>query len=175
VSTSIDTYIKAEGSIFGATKVYIKGSNFNTDPNKIDVRFGPYQCKIYHDGLSASTITCETAPATDPTKLSYLSVKVTCLGVTPVECGSSNCLFSYTKLKTPIIHELFPKSAAGGQQLHVFGIHRISNLGDGRSNGLGEVNYLLINSVSCSLLDIIQDDIDPSIRADIQCNLYRGQ
>jgi hypothetical protein len=36
-------------------------------------------------------------------------------------------------------------------------MHRITDVGDGRSNGAGQLNTLLINDITCSTIDIVQD------------------
>lgn len=57
-------------------------------------------------------------------------------GKKQVVCKSDNCKYSYQNSETPFIEEIVPRSSAA-DLITVYGIHRISDLGDGRSDGEG--------------------------------------
>ena len=76
------------------------------------------------------------------------------------------------------MEEIYPRSAVGNQKLYIFGTHRISDLGDERSNGAGQVKYFLVGDKVCSLLDVDQefdDEFNPSSREGISCNTFLHQ
>jgi hypothetical protein len=59
--------------------------------------------------------------------------------------------------------------------LYSFGLHRITDPGDSRSNGVGQIRSLLINGYSCSLIDVIQEEsITPNSRDYIACSVVSG-
>ena len=120
------------------------------------VTVGPYPCIIPADGSKEDTLSCMTTPATDPTKLYGLKVTVT-VGMLFVGCNSNNCAFSYTSSLTPFIDEIIPRSVVGGDSINIFGAHRISNLGDGRSPDNTDISYILIGDRTCSLIDVLQN------------------
>lgn len=53
----------------------------------------------------------------------------------------------------------------------MFGAHRITDLGDGRSVGVGEIDHLKIGNSICSIIDVVQneDNWDANSRRPIQC------
>lgn len=55
-----------------------------------------------------------------------------------------------------MVQELIPKTVRQTDILHVFGIHQITDAGDGRSATVGQVNSLLIDGKTCSLVDVMQ-------------------
>lgn len=155
--------------------VYIFGTNFSPDPTQVAVRFGSYPCNLKAESSSVNMLTCITSPATNSNSLYGLALTVSIQGQTPLTCSSSNCQFSYSPWKTPIVHELVPKTVAGGDLLNVFGLHRITDTGDGRSAGVGQVTSMLINGYSCSLIDVVQSEsINPDYRDNIICRVFSG-
>jgi hypothetical protein len=62
-----------------------------------------------------------------------------------------------------------------GDLLNVFGLHRITDPGDSRSAGVGQIQSLLINGYTCSLIDVIQEEtINPNVRDYIACRVSSG-
>jgi hypothetical protein len=59
--------------------------------------------------------------------------------------------------------------------MKVSGIHRISEIGDGRSPSASRLRHILIGDSSCSTLDIIQDTISATSVDIIQCNSFLNQ
>lgn len=101
-----------------------------SDENKILI--GPYPCIISADGSLEDRLTCVTTPATDPNKLTDLAITIYSKSLS-VTCNSANCAFSYQNSLTPFIEEIIPRSVVGGDKVYVYGLHRITQLGDGRS------------------------------------------
>lgn len=116
--------------------IYIKGTNFSPDAAYNKITVGPYPCIIPADGAKVDTLSCRTTAATDPTQLYNLPVSVT-VGEMFIGCNSNNCKYSYQNGRTPFIDEIIPRSVVGDGNVYVFGAHRISDLGDGRSVGVG--------------------------------------
>jgi hypothetical protein len=57
--------------------------------------------------------------------------------------------------------------------VQVFGYHRITDIGDGRSASVGELDNILIDKQVCSILDIIQDTLSPWNPQAINCTAYK--
>lgn len=155
-STSIYSKVAPVGSLAGGTIVYIFGTNFSPDPSLILVFFGQYPCNLKAESSSVSMIACVTSPATSSTSLNSLPLTIYIQGQTPLYCNSNNCVFSYSNWQTPVVQELIPKSVKNGDILSIFGIHRITDPGDGRSTTIGQIQSLLINGYTCSIIDVIQ-------------------
>ena len=102
VSTSLDTFVAPTGSLEGGTLLYIKGTNFSPLASDNVVTVGPYPCILEAEGAKEDRLTCRTTPATDPPQTSGLAVTVT-VGSVFVKCSSTNCAYSYTSGRTPII------------------------------------------------------------------------
>lgn len=85
-----------------------------------------------------------------------LAVSVT-VGAVYVACNSNNCAYSYAMSQTPLLEEIIPRSAVGGSSVYVFGSHRITELGDGRSPSATDIDYFLIGDRTCSIVDILQN------------------
>ena len=59
-------------------------------------------------------------------------------------CNSDNCHFTYLDSQTPFIQEIVPRSSISDTLLYIYGKHRISDPGDGRSDGAGQIQHLLV-------------------------------
>ena len=121
----------------GGKEVYIKGTNFDPDPTRNKVFFGPYACIINAEGNTEQNIACIMPPATDPDYTWALAVTVESEGKSAVTCTDGACKFNYREDRTPFIDEIIPRSAVGDTELTVWGAHRITDLGDERSEGAG--------------------------------------
>lgn len=120
-------------------------------------------------------IACVTTPATSSTSLSNLALTIYTQGQAPLFCNSNNCVFSYSNWLTPVVQELIPKTVMNGDILNVFGVHRITDPGDGRSTTIGQIQSLLINGYTCSIIDVIQEDtINANSRDYIACQVVSG-
>ena len=63
----------------------------------------------------------------------------------------------------------------GNELIYSIGYHRIENLGDGRSDGEGQIKNFLIGEVFCSRIDLIEDDISKNSYEHISCRAYKYQ
>jgi len=118
-------------------------------------------------------ISCTTTPMVDPTKMSDLAITMYTTDLLTVTCKIHACLFDYSNSLTPIITEVFPSTAVGNQMIQVFGYHRITDIGDGRSASIGDLKYILINGQTCSTLDILQDYLSLWSIDSINCTTYK--
>lgn len=175
-TTNISTHVSPSGSFAGGTIVYIFGTNFSPDPMLVSVAFGNYPCDLLAGSSSSSMIACTTSPAISPSSLNNLPLILNIQGQTPIYCSSnSNCAFSYSSSKTPVVHELIPRSVANGDMLYSFGLHRITDPGDARSSSVGQIRSLLINGYTCSLIDVLQEEtISSDSRDYIACSVVSG-
>ena len=163
--------------MMGGTTLYIKGTNFDPDPNLNVISIGPYPCTLVADGCTESNLVCITTPATDPDQTWKLPIKIEFGSKRGnVCCAQSNCKFTYRNSYTPFIEEIHPRTAAGNQEINVHGIHRITEPGDGRSPSASEIENILIGDTVCSTLDIEQEDqISRNNRDNIICRVYQNQ
>lgn len=94
-------------------------------------------------------------------------------------CGNASCRFQYRDDRTPFIDEIIPRTVTGNEKLYIYGAHRITDLGDERSAGAGEIRYFLIGDKSCSTLDVSQsvegEDFNRNYRSPISCNSFLRQ
>jgi hypothetical protein len=155
--------------------VYISGTNFSPVADDIQIFFGNYPCKLIAAGSTISMISCITSPLLDPTSPTSLPITMYTANLLPVSCTAYVCLFTYSDSITPFIYEVFPSTTQGNQMIKVQGIHRISDVGDGRSPSASNLQYILVGDTSCSTLDIIQDYISGTSADIIYCNTFLNQ
>lgn len=77
--------------------------------------------------------------------------------------------FSYTNDKTPYIYELYPAADIAQTRVNFYGIHRISNIGDGQRD-MGDVISMLIGGTQCGRFDITQGPISANSLDTISCD-----
>lgn len=156
-----------EGSLKGGTALYIHGVGFDPSASNNQIFVGSYPCDTSAKGVTLDTITCDTTVPTG-TSLYNLPVTVMVAGKPPVTCTSTSCMFSYTWQGTPYLYGVYPRAGAANEQIKFYGIHRISQLGDGRSN-FDNIRGLYIGGSMCSRFDIIESPIDPNSNQFITC------
>lgn len=156
-----------EGSLKGGTALYIHGVGFDPSATNNQIFVGTYPCDTTAKGVTLDTITCDTTAPTG-TALYSLPTTVMVAGKAPVTCSTSSCVFSYTWAATPFLYGVYPRTAAANDQIKWYGMHRISQLGDGRSN-FDYIRGLYIGSSICSRFDIIEAPIDPNSQQFITC------
>lgn len=156
--------------MLGGTIVYIKGTGFHSQADKNQIRIGPYPCLLIADGATENFLSCQTTAATDDSFIWGLGTTIAVDGKTEYTCTSSNCRFNYRGDFTGFIEQVIPKSTPAFEEISIWGYHRITDLGDGRSHGEGEIQNIEINEVSCSLIDVEQlDSISKHSREPINC------
>ena len=107
VSTSLDTINSPrDGSYYGGTTLYIRGTGFDTASANNLVTVGPIPCDTSPYGGSSTIIVCDTIRNeysikyyVDQNSLT-ITVKV---GNRSTSCDASSCKFSYQKGYTPYL------------------------------------------------------------------------
>ena len=171
-STSVTTGASVlVGSVFGGTTIYIKGIGFPSNPNSISILIGTYPCNIPADGLTPTTISCQTSSSISYQSKSGLQIKLiynyevyTLKGYT----------FTYSGSDTPYITDVIPSSARAGTQLGVYGVHRVNNAGDGLRN-TGDFVGVWAGIDLCDIMDIQQDTITYTGYTKLKCNQAKIQ
>jgi hypothetical protein len=156
-----------EGSLKGGTALYIHGVGFDPSASNNQIYVGTYPCDTSSKGSTSDTITCDTTTPTS-TALNSLPITVAVTGKALATCSSSSCSFSYTSAATPRLYGVYPRAGTALDQIKFYGIHRITNLGDGRSD-FDYIRGLYFGSSLCSRFDIIEEAIDPNSNQFITC------
>lgn len=149
-STSVDSTSSLTGSTFGGRTIYIKGVGFPAMPDGLTVYIGTYPCIIPADGLTPTTLSCETTSTGSSSAKLNLPIKI----IYNYEIYTlSGYTFSYTQTETPIISDVIPSSSIASTQLNFYGIHRVNDQGDNQRD-TGDFIGLWVDSDLCDILDI---------------------
>ena len=116
-------------SLRGGSMLYIKAIGHNPDPTKNKVYVGTIECVIPADGVADTFITCETGDSKSSSSISNLPVTLISDGKS-LTTSYPNSVYYYSS-KTPYLRDVFPTAGFAGSEVHFYGIHRISDLGDG--------------------------------------------
>lgn len=138
-------------SLRGGALIYIKiiGHNPVADQNKVYI--GTYPCKIPSDGVSDTFISCYTTDTNSKSDINNLPVTVISYGKSFTTTYPNTVYFQ--NHYTPKLSEVFPNSGIAYTSVNYYGIHKISDLGDGGRN-MGDVVKLLLGNDLCSRFDI---------------------
>lgn len=118
---------------------------------------GSIPCTIPSDGVTDTFISCVTGDSGSSTDLpGYLTVSLISYG-SRVTSASPNVVY-YVNSWTPQLYAVFPTAGYGGQNVNLYGVHDISNIGDGLRN-MGDITKLQLGSDLCSRFDVIQNGI----------------
>jgi hypothetical protein len=79
----------------------------------------------------------------------------------------------YKNDQTPQLASLFPSAGYGGQNVNLYGIHKISNIGDGLRI-LGDITKLSIGSDLCSRFDVTQNAINQNWYGYLLCTMFQN-
>lgn len=167
VSTNPATVVPPAGSVRGGTILYIKGLGFSANAKDNQVSVGPYPCLIPADGATETTLACITTDTGQLNNIFNLPITVISNGQKQ-QLTNEQGSFSYLSSLTPMIYELYPASATPGTYINFYGIHRITNLGDGKRD-MGDVLSMLIGDSQCSRFDITQGPIQANSGDTISC------
>jgi hypothetical protein len=173
VSSSPTQIVNPSGSIRGGTTIYITGVGFSTNAADNQVTIGTYPCKIPAAGATETTLSCVTSDTFQNNDIYNLPINVISNGQQQSLTNEQGC-FSYLNSFTPVIQALFPASAVAGTYVNFYGVHRISNLGDGNRN-MGDVISMNIGNALCGRFDIIQGPIQASSSDTISCHQAQVQ
>lgn len=168
VSSSPSQILSPSGSIRGGTTIYIKGVGFSTIASENQITIGTYPCLIPAAGATETTLSCVTSDTNQNQDIYNLPINVVSNGQQQSLTNEQGC-FSYLNVYTPSVVALFPASAAAaGGYVNFYGIHRITNLGDGNRN-MGDVISMNIGNALCGLFDIVQGPISANSGDTIKC------
>lgn len=167
VSSDPAVVIPPTGSVRGGTTLYIKGLGFSANANDNSVSVGPYPCVIPADGATETTLACMTSDSGQQGNIYNLPITVISNGQKQ-QLTNEQGSFSYLTTKTPYVYALYPSSAIPGTYVNFYGIHRISDLGDGQRD-MGDVISMLIGDSQCSRFDIAQGPIQQNSGDTISC------
>jgi hypothetical protein len=159
--------INPSGSVRGGTTIYIKGVGFSSSAANNQIYVGTYPCNIPADGATDTTLACITSDTNQLSDIYNLPIIVTSNGQQQSLTNEQGC-FSYLNSQTPLIQALYPASAVAGSYVNFYGIHRITNLGDGMLN-MGDVISMLIGQTLCSRFNIAEGPIVASSSQTISC------
>jgi len=167
VSSSSTAVINPSGSVRGGTIIYIKGLGFSASANNNQIFVGPYPCIIPADGATETTLACETSDTNQGNDIYNLPINVISNGQQQSLSNEQGC-FSYLNSVTPLISDLYPASAIAGSYINFYGVHRITNLGNGQRD-MGDVVSMLIGDTQSGRFDIVQGPIQPNGYDTISC------
>lgn len=168
VSSSTTQIVNPSGSVRGGTTIYIRGVGFSTIASENQITIGTYPCLIPAAGATQTTLSCITSDTNQNQDIYNLPINVVSNGQQQSLTNEQGC-FSYLNAYTPTVLALYPASAAAGGYVHFYGIHRITNLGDGSRN-TGDVISMIIGNALCGLFDIVQGPISANTGDTIECS-----
>ena len=116
-------------SLRGGRMIYIKAMGHSPDPTQNTILVGNYPCVIPSDGVTDTFISCET---TDTGSVSNVDNQKITLIYNGVQVTSSypNSVYFRTHA-TPYLRDVFPSAGFANSHISLYGIHEISNVGDG--------------------------------------------
>ena len=116
-------------SLRGGRMVYIKALGHSPDPILNTITVGSYPCIIPSDGVTDTFISCETVDTGSVTDMNNQVITLTFNGVS-VTTSYPNSVYFKTWI-TPYLRDIFPSAGIANTKVNLYGIHEISNLGDG--------------------------------------------
>lgn len=150
----------------GGALVYIQAVGHDPMASGNLVYVGNFPCIIPSDGVTDTYITCETTDSGLNQDISNLPVTLISYSIAFTTVSPN--LVNYVSSYTPQLTELFPASGFANLNVNFYGVHRITNLGDGRD--MGDVVKMKLGNDLCSRFDVVQPAISStSANAYIQC------
>lgn len=148
--------------------IYIKAFGHSPDPNDNHIQVGDTTCIIPSDGVTDTFISCETGDLgsdvdkiNNPVSLFSYNRKASATTSTPF-------VISYRKDSTPQLRDVFPSAGFAGNSVNFYGVHKITDLGDGLRN-MGQITRIRIGEDMCSRFDVEQENINKDSLAYIRC------
>jgi hypothetical protein len=154
------------GSLRGGTFLYIKAIGHSTDPSQSAVYVGTLPCIIPADGVTDTFISCQTTDSGSLTNINNIPVTLISMGASITSSYPNT--FYYSQSYTPYLADVFPSAGLGGAVVNYYGVHQISDLGDGQRI-LGNVSSLKLGNDLCSIFGINQGSIPATSSQYIQC------
>ena len=128
-------------SLRGGRYVYLKVMGHSPDPTQNLIFINGLPCKIPSDGVTDTFITCVTP---DTGSLSSIYSKPIIL-VSSTGTYTTPNLVNFLQSYTPQLYDIFPSGSFGSSIVKFYGIHRITNLGDGLRS-MGDIYKLLLGT-----------------------------
>jgi hypothetical protein len=149
----------------GGKMIYIKAIGHDPMAEGNLVFVGTFPCNIPSDGVTDTFISCETSDSGSTSNINNLPVTLISNGIAFTTVTPN--LVSYVDSATPRLNEVFPEAGYANTVVNFMGIHRIKELGDGRS--MGDVVKLKLGDDLCSRFDILQEPISDNVNQYIRC------
>ena len=137
----------------GGRFIYIKAVGHSPTPSENRIYVGTYPCVIPSDGVTDTFISCVTSDSGLNANSGFLPVTLIAYG-TSVTTSYPNGV-QYNGDNTPQLTKVYPSAGYGGQNVNLYGVHKISNIGDGLRI-MGDITKLSIGSDLCSRFDVAQ-------------------
>jgi hypothetical protein len=153
-ATSISKTLKLSHA--GGTMLYIKVTGHSLDATDNHIFVDIYPCIIPSDGVSDTFISCETTSSGQTVDSGNL--EITLISGSQSKTISSPYTPSYSLGVTPTLVQVYPTAGIAGTSVNLWGIHRITDLGDGQKV-LGDVVKLKLGFDICSTFFISQGPI----------------
>ncbi len=138
-------------SLRGGRLIYIKAMGHSPDPTDNLVYVGTYPCIIPSDGVTDTFISCYTGDTGSTDNINNLPVTLISYG-TAVTTSYPNTVY-YSNSYTPQLYDVFPSAGYSGSDVNFYGIHRITDLGDGL-RFMGDVTRIRLGEDMCSRFDV---------------------
>jgi hypothetical protein len=153
-------------SLRGGKLIYIKVQGHSPDPSDNSVFVGNFPCTVPSDGVTDTFISCYTTDTGSYSDINNQAVSLISGGVQVTTSSPYlvNSLASYT----PELYSVFPTAGFASSSVNYYGIHRITDLGDGL-RFMGDVERLRLGEDLCSRFDVEQAAISATTRQYIQC------
>ena len=146
--------------------IYIKAMGHSPDPTQNLVYVGSIQCIVPADGVTDTFISCVTGDSGSSTDVTNLPVTLISSGTLVSSTGNS--YVNYLRSATPQLDTVYPSAGFGGQNVNLYGVHRISNIGDGLRN-MGDIKKLSLGGDLCSRFDVNQGAISATSNNFLLC------
>ena len=140
------------GSVRGGTRIYINGVGFDSVAENHVVYIGNKLCDMTKAGVNSNFLTCDTTSIGTESNLKSQLITVK-IPSTSEQVTLPNHKFDFLTSSTPMLNYVSPSSGPPGSEVRFGGIHRIFDLGDGRS--LGDIIGLKIGNLMCGRFDIV--------------------
>jgi hypothetical protein len=147
--------------------IYIKAMGHSPNPSDNLVYVGVIPCIIPSDGVTDTFISCVTGDTGSTTDINNLQVTLISLGAFTISSYPNTV--SYQGAYTPQLKDVFPSAGYGGSNVNLYGIHDITNLGDGLRN-MGDIIKLSLGKDLCSRFDVTQSAISSNTNQYILCS-----
>lgn len=133
--------------------IYIKALGHSPDPSDNLVYVGTTPCIIPSDGVTDTFISCETGDTGSDVDLPNNPVTLISYRGTVFTTTSSPNTVYYRSSITPQLRDVFPSAGYAGSKVNFYGVHEISDLGDGL-RFMGDVTRIRLGEDLCSRFDV---------------------